>query len=113
MQLLLVDGAQNIQGTNLDSDKSCTGFIVEVIGCSVIWCFKLQPCITTSTTESEYTALSMSLRAAIPLVAVTEAINNGFEFIHHRLLTFKATVREDNMGAHWLVQLEPGCNTPR
>ena len=49
--------------------------------------------------ESEYTALFMSLQAAIPLVAVTKAINNGLQFIHHRLLIFKATVHEDNMGA--------------
>ena len=49
--------------------------------------------------ESEYTALSMSLRAAIPLMTVTEAINAGLKFIHHRLLTFKATVHEDKMGA--------------
>ena len=83
------------------------------MGCPVIWCSKLQPCIATSTMESEYTALSMSLRAAIPLMAVTEAINKGLEFVHHRLLTFKATVHEDNMGALRLSQLEPGRNTPR
>ena len=49
------------QGTNPDSVKSRTGFIVEVMGCPVIWCSKLQSCIATSTMESEYTALSMSL----------------------------------------------------
>ena len=100
------------QGTNPDSVKYCTGFIVKVMGCPVIWCSKLQPCIATSTMESEYTALSMSLQAAIPLMAVTEAINKSPEFIHHRLLTFKATVYEDNMGALWLAQLEPIRNTP-
>ena len=82
------------------------------MGCPVIWCSNLQPCIATSTMESEYTALSMSLRAAIPLMAVTEAINKGLGFVHHRLLTFKATVHEDNMGALRLAQLEPGRNTP-
>ena len=65
------------QGTNPDSVKSHTGFIVEFIGCLVIWCSKLQSCIATSTIKSEYTALSMSLRAAIPLMAVTEAIDDG------------------------------------
>ena len=63
--------------------------------------------------EFEHTALSMSLRAAIPLMAVTEAINDGLiNFIHHRLLTFKATLDEDNMGALRLAQLEPGRITP-
>ena len=54
----------------------------------------------------------MSLQAAIPLMADTEAINGGLKFIHHQLLTFKATVYEGNMGAHRLAQIEPGHNTP-
>jgi hypothetical protein len=49
--------------------------------------------------ESEYTALSMALRAAIPLLDVTKSINDGLKFTATRLLTFKATVHEDNMGA--------------
>jgi hypothetical protein len=101
------------QGTNPDSVKSRTGYIIEVMGCSVIWCSKLQPCIATSTMESEYTALSMALRAAIPLLDVVKAINNGLKFTTTKLLTFKATVHEDNMGALRLAQLEPGRNTPR
>ena len=86
-------------GTNPDSVKSRTGYIIEVLGCPVVWCSKLQPRIATSTMESEYTALSMSLRAAIPLMGVTKAINKGLKFEHPSLLTFKATVHEDNMGA--------------
>ena len=54
----------------------------------------------------------MSLRAAIPLMAVTSAIKEGLDFVHPRLLTFKATIHEDNMGALRLAQLEPGQNTP-
>jgi hypothetical protein len=101
------------QGTNPDSVKSRTGFIIEVMGCSVVWCSKLQPCIATSTMESEYTALSMALRAAIPLLDVTKSINKGLNFTTTKLLTFKATVHEDNMGALKLAKLEPGRNTPR
>ena len=37
------------QGTNPDSVKSRSSFIVEVMGCLVIWCSKLQPYIATST----------------------------------------------------------------
>ena len=101
------------QGTNPDAVKSRTGYIIEVMGCAVVWCSKLQPCIATSTMESEYTALSMSLRAAIPLIEVTKAINKGLNFTTTKLLTFKATVHEDNMGALKLAKLEPGRNTPR
>jgi hypothetical protein len=100
-------------GTNPDSVKSRTGYIIEVMGCSVIWCSKLQPCIATSTMESEYTALSMALRAAIPLMTVTTSINNGLNFTATKFLQFKATVHEDNMGALRLAHLEPGQNTPR
>ena len=63
--------------------------------------------------ESEYTALSMALRAAIPLLDVTKSINKGLKFTTTKLLIFKATVHEDNMGALKLANLEPGRNTPR
>ena len=32
-------------------------------------------------------------------MAVTEAINEGLDFVQIRILIFKATVHEDNMGA--------------
>jgi hypothetical protein len=99
-------------GSNPDSVRSRTGYIVEVMGCSVVWCSKLQPCITPSTMESEYTALSMALRATIPLMAVTASINKGLNFAATKFLQFKATVHEDNMGALKLSHLEPGRNTP-
>jgi hypothetical protein len=101
------------QGTNPDSIKSRTRFIIEVMGCAVLWCSKLQPCIATSTMESEYTALSMSLQAAILLIEITKAINKGLNFTTTKLLTCKATVHEDNMGELRLLKLEPGRNTPR
>jgi hypothetical protein len=100
-------------GTNPDSVKSRTGYIIEVAGCPVLWVSKLQSTIATSTMESEYTALSMALRAAIPLIAVTKAVANGLAFTRERILTFKATVHEDNQGAIILANLEPGRHTPR
>jgi hypothetical protein len=101
------------QGTNPESVKSRTGYIIEVAGCPVLWVSKLQSTIATSTMESEYTALSMALRAAIPLIAVTKAVANGLAFTQDRILTFKATVHEDNQGAIILANLEPGRHTPR
>jgi hypothetical protein len=100
-------------GTNPDSVKSRTGYLVEVMGCTVIWCSKLQQSIATSTMESEYIALSMSLRAAIPLMDICTAINNGLNVSSDKLLTFKVTVHEDNLGALTLANLEPGRHTPR
>ena len=101
------------EGTNPESVKSRTGFLVEVMGCTVIWCSKMQSMIATSTMESEYIALSMSLRAAIPLLAICTAINRGLHIGTDKLLTFKATIHEDNLGALTLANLEPGRHTPR
>jgi hypothetical protein len=100
-------------GTNPESVKSRTGYIIEIAGCPVLWVSKLQSTIATSTMESEYTALSMALRAAIPLIAVTKAVTTGLAFTRDRILTFKATVHEDNQGAIILANLEPGRHTPR
>jgi len=100
-------------GTNPDSVKSRTGYVIEVMGCSVIWCSKLQTSIATSTMESEYTALSMALRAAIPLLSVCKAVARGLGLQNERIVTFRATLHEDNMGALTLATLEPGRDTPR
>jgi hypothetical protein len=100
-------------GTNPESVKYRTGYIIEVAGCPVLWVSKLQSTIATSTMESEYTALSMALRAAIPLIAVTKAVANGLAFTRNRILTFKLTVHEDNQRAIILANLEPRRHTPR
>ena len=63
--------------------------------------------------ESEYTAMSMALRSAIPLLAVIESVTQGLHYHKRKLLTFKATVHEDNQGALILANLETGRCTPR
>ena len=94
--------------------KSRTDYIVEVMGCSVVWCSKLQVSITTSTMEIEYTAFSrMTLRAAIPMMAVSTSIDKRLGFNKDRFLTFKATINKNNIGALTLATLEPGKHTPR
>jgi hypothetical protein len=100
-------------GTNPDSVKSRTGYIIEIMGCSVLWKSQLQTSIATSTMESEYTALSMALRAAIPLLDICISINHGLGITNDKLLTFRTTIHEDNIGALTLAQLEPGRHTPR
>ena len=62
--------------------------------------------------ESEYTAMSMALRSVIPLLAVIESVSGGLNYHKHKLLTFKATVHEDNQGALILANLEDGRFTP-
>ena len=83
------------------------------MGCPVEWKSRLQTDIATSTMEAEYSALSMALRAAIPLMEVCKYIVKNFGVTRGTLVTFKATVHEDNMGALRLAGLEPGRHTPR
>jgi hypothetical protein len=83
------------------------------MGCPVSWKSKLQTDIATSTMEAEYSALSMALRAAIPLLDVVRYVVSSFAATREVLTTFKTTVHEDNQGALRLARMEPGRNTPR
>ena len=106
-------GWQTEVGTNPDSDKSRTGYIIEIASCPVLWVSKLQTTIATSTMEAEYTALSMALRAFIPLLAVVKLVITGLNYSRKELIKFRATVHEDNQGALVLANLEPGRHTVR
>ena len=83
---------------NPDCVKSCTGYIIKIASCPVLWVSVMQTTIATSTMESEYTALSQACRAVIPLLAVINSTTNGLSFTKRKQLTFKATIHEDNMG---------------
>jgi hypothetical protein len=90
------------------SVKSRTGFLVEIMGYPIQWTSKLQTNIATSTMEAEHTALSIALRAAIPLLDVIKYVVQSFNVTTSSLLTFKTTVHEDNQGALRLANMEPG-----
>jgi Reverse transcriptase (RNA-dependent DNA polymerase)/GAG-pre-integrase domain len=79
--------------------RSRSGYIVLYADCPVVWASKLQTEIALSTTESEYVALSQSLREVLPLMRlVKELASAGFGMsttqpkIHCRVF-------EDNSGA--------------
>ena len=76
--------------------KSRTGYMIEVMGCPVIWVSKLQTEIATSTMEAEYSALSMAMHAAIPLLQIVRHTLQGFNIGNLALTQFKTTVHEDN-----------------
>ena len=52
--------------------------------------------------ESKFTALFMALQAVVSLMEVIYTINKGLNLIQDQILTFKATVYKDNMGAQQL-----------
>ena len=75
------------------TSKSRTGYVVTYADCPIIWASQLQSEIAMSTTEAEYLALSMSLRATIPIMRLVKelsqkiqsAIGNKANNILHRL----------------------------
>jgi hypothetical protein len=90
---------QEIAADNRDTARSRTGFVIKYAGVPIMWASRLLTETALSSTESEYIALSTSLREAIPMVDfLQELVDAGFKFN-----TDKPTIRckafEDNEGA--------------
>ena len=85
------------------SVMSRTGYIILYAGCPIIWCSKLQTEIALSTTESEYIALSQSLRDVIPLIGLLNELKKVFPS-QQGISTIHCTVFEDNRGCIDLVK---------
>ena len=85
------------------SVMSRTGYLIKYADCPIIWCSKLQSEIALSTTESEYIALSQSLRDALPLVELLKEL----EVVIPRsdeVPKIHCSVFEDNIGCIDLVK---------
>ena len=82
---------------------SRTGYVLLYAGCPIIWLSKLQTEISLSTTESEYIALSHSLREAIPMMTLLEEISNILP-IDLETPKLHCTVFEDNNSCIELVR---------
>jgi hypothetical protein len=63
--------------------------------------------------EAEYSALSMALRAAIPLLEVIRYVIQSFDTTSQTVTRFLTTVHEDNQGALRLAQMELERHTTR
>ena len=85
------------------SVMSRTGYIILYAGCPIIWCSKLQTEIALSTTESEYIALSQSLRDVIPLMGLLDELKRVFPG-KQKIPAVHCTVFEDNKGCIDLVK---------
>jgi len=57
------------------STKSRTGYVILFKGCPILWASKMQTQCALSTMESEYLALSQSMRDLIPLREIQKEIN--------------------------------------
>jgi hypothetical protein len=93
--------------------SSCTGYVLKLADCPIVWGSRLQLEIALLTMEAEYVALSMTMREVLPFKALVEAVAVAVGFGKFESTTFCTTVWEDNMGALTLANMEPGRHTPR
>lgn len=61
-------------GSESDSRKSRTGYVVNMAGAAISWCSKKQSIVALSSTEAEYIALSSTVREALWIVQLREEI---------------------------------------
>lgn len=85
---------------DVSTAKSRTGYVVQYCNCPIIWSSKLQTLVALSTTETEYVALSHSLRDTFPIMNLLKEFNaREFKIIGDRNAKIMCKAFEDNSGA--------------
>jgi len=79
--------------------KSGTGFVITYGAFPILWVSKLQTCISLSTTEAEYIALSQSLRHAIPIMQLLQELKDQGFHQTNATPVVPCKAFEDNSGA--------------
>jgi hypothetical protein len=82
------------------SARSRTGYIIMLGGCPLVWKSQLQTEISLSTLEAEYSALSYSLKALLPLKRLLKGVATVLKLDQKLQATILAEVFEDNKGAY-------------
>ena len=84
---------------NSDTARSRHGYFITYNGVPLLWKSQLQHEIALSTTEAEYTALSYSLREAIPIINLLQEMKNLKFNVSDEIAKIHCKVFEDNSGA--------------
>jgi hypothetical protein len=92
--------------------KSCTGYVIFVADCPVLWVSRLQTNIATSTMEAEYNALSTAMRCVLPIKMLATETSENVGLTQEPINHFRTKIWEDNAGPLKLATLEPGGMTP-
>lgn len=90
---------------DMDTARSRIGFIIQYGGIPIIWSSKLTTEICLSTTESEYVALSESMRSTIPLMHLLDELEDIKIIPRHNTPRVHCKVFEDNSGALELAKV--------
>ena len=93
------------------STHSRTGFVILYAGCPILWKSKIQSITALSTTEAEYTALSLALHEAIAIINLLEDLNTKSLPIHCATPKIRCRTFEDNMNC--LNMATNHCTCPR
>ena len=82
---------------------SRTGYVISYANCPIIWLSKLMTEFALSTTESEYMALSLSMRNVIPLMELLKELKEVVPS-EDSAPTIHCTIFEDNKDCVDLVE---------
>jgi hypothetical protein len=93
--------------------RSRTGYVILAFGCPIVWRSLMQQCISLSTMESEYYALSTACKDLIPVVAMVRELSKSVGLDDNFISKLHIKIHEDNSGALNLANLEPNRMTPR
>ena len=86
-----------------DSARSRTGYVILLSGFPLIWKSQLQNAIACSTLEAEYTALSYSLKAMLPIKRLLLEAVERLDLPPSVRTSVRARAFEDNQGAYYLA----------
>jgi hypothetical protein len=86
------------------SVKSRTGYVLLLANCPLMWVSKLQTEIASSTMESEYIALSQSVKDLIPLRRLLKLICETVLETDRYNVNMHSSIFEDNNGALQLAR---------
>eukprot|EP00957_Ditylum_brightwellii_P071615 5444666-Ditylum_brightwellii.AAC.1 len=79
--------------------KSRTGYGILFASCPLLWVSKLQTCISFSTCESEYVALSQGLHDVLPCINLLEELKTRGFSTYSTVPDVYCTAFEDSTGA--------------
>jgi histone deacetylase 1/2 len=103
------DFVGNWSRVNADEDpstaKSRTGYVITYAACPIVWGSKLQTEVALSTTESEYNAISTSLREVIHLMQIVDEVKRLEWIVYSGIPTVHCKLFEDNSGALEMARL--------